>query len=89
MRADVDVCPLTAGSCVCVLHQGGQSIGFFLRDTLAAPYTSWSNLINTLNNTLLIAPSYIIVGGVNPGVCVCMCVLGHMIREVACDAVIS
>lgn len=47
--------------------QGGQSIGFFLRDTLAAPYKGYADLINTLNTTRLIAPVYLITAGVNAG----------------------
>lgn len=47
--------------------QGGKAIGFFLRDQLAAPYTGFNNLINTLNTTQLIAPVYLITAGVNPG----------------------
>ena len=40
----------------------------FLRDTLSQPHT-FDELITVLNTTRLIAPVYLIVSGVNPGVC--------------------
>ncbi|XP_062510998.1 N-acylethanolamine-hydrolyzing acid amidase-like [Corticium candelabrum] len=49
------------------LLDGGQFASFLLRDTLAEDGMTYARALSKLANTSVIAPSYVIIGGIGPG----------------------